>query len=193
MLDIFDVKEYGAKGDGVTVDTKAIQNAIDDCFEADGGYVVLAGGTFVSGTIFVKSNVYLQVNPSATLLANPDISDYPEGTHYNRYVNEKDMDKCFIYAEDATNIGVIGQGEINGNAESFPNEGSIYRPMMMRFLRCKNFMSRVCGSITRPRGQRPSWTARIFGARTWTSATPESTTGTASIMTAARTSLFPIA
>ncbi|MNC13303.1 Exo-poly-alpha-D-galacturonosidase precursor [compost metagenome] len=138
MKDIFDPKEYGAVADGNAVDTRAIQTAVDACFEAGGGYVVLAGGTFVSGTIFLKSNVYLQVNPSAVLLANPDISDYPDGTHYNRYINEKDMDKCFIYAEDAVNIGVIGQGEINGNAESFPNEGSIYRPMMMRFLRCAN-------------------------------------------------------
>ncbi|WP_249898784.1 glycosyl hydrolase family 28 protein [Paenibacillus sp. PK3_47] len=46
------------------------------------------------------------------------------------------MDKCFIYAEDAVNIGLTGHGEINGNAGEFPNEGSIYRPMMMRFLRC---------------------------------------------------------
>jgi polygalacturonase len=138
MRDVFDVREYGAKGDGVTVDTKAIQKAIDDCYEAGGGYVVLASGTFVSGTIFLKSNVYLQVNPSAMLLANPEISDYPGGTHYNRYTNEEYMDKCFIYAEDAINIGIVGQGEINGSAESFPNEGSIYRPMLIRFLRCKN-------------------------------------------------------
>lgn len=138
MRDVFDVKEYGAMGDGVTVDTKAIQKAINDCYAAGGGYVVLAGGKYVSGTIILKSNVYLQVNASATLFANPDISDYPDGTHFNRYINEKDMDKCFIYAEDSTNIGVIGHGEINGNAERFPNEGSMYRPMMMRFLRCKH-------------------------------------------------------
>lgn len=138
MRNVFDVMAYGAKGDGVTVDTQAIQRAIDDCFESGGGYVVLAGGTFVSGTIWLKSNVYLQVDPSAILLANPDISDYPDGTHYNRYTNETYMDKCFIYAEDAVNIGVIGQGEINGNAEYFPNEGCIHRPMMIRFLRCKN-------------------------------------------------------
>ncbi|HIW35327.1 MAG TPA: right-handed parallel beta-helix repeat-containing protein, partial [Candidatus Paenibacillus intestinavium] len=138
MLDSYDVKEFGAVGNGVTVDTRAIQNAIDACHAAGGGNVVLHGGTFVAGTLFLKSNVYLQISASATLLANPDIHDYSSLTHYNRYVNEKDMDKAFIYAEDATNIGIIGKGLINGNADYFPNEGSIDRPMMIRFLRCSH-------------------------------------------------------
>ncbi|WP_201002243.1 glycoside hydrolase family 28 protein [Paenibacillus glycanilyticus] len=155
MQDLYDVRSYGAKGDGTTVDTKAIQRAIDDCFAAGGGSVVLSGGTFVAGTLFLRSNVYLQINASAILLASPHISDYPDGTHYNRYVNEKDMDKCFIYAENAVNIGVVGQGEINGNAESFPNEGSIDRPMMIRFLRCKNI--RVTG-------------LRLYNSTAWTTA-----------------------
>ncbi|GIP16173.1 exo-poly-alpha-D-galacturonosidase [Paenibacillus montaniterrae] len=138
MTDKFDVRKYGAKGDGLSVDTKSIQAAIDDCHQAGGGYVLLHGGTFVAGTIRLKSNVYLQINPSAVLLANPDIRDYSADTHYNRYVNEQDMDKCFIYAEDATNIGIVGKGTINGNADFFPNEGTIDRPMMIRILRCKN-------------------------------------------------------
>ncbi|MEK5446037.1 glycoside hydrolase family 28 protein [Paenibacillus sp. FSL R7-0331] len=138
MNDVFDVKRYGATGDGVTVDTRAIQQAVDECHKSGGGAVVLSGGTFVSGTIVLKSNVNLQLNPSAVLLASPDIRDFAEDTHYNRYINEKDMDRCFIYAEDAVNVSISGQGEINGNAEKFPNEGSIFRPMMMRFLRCSN-------------------------------------------------------
>ncbi|CAM4514351.1 glycosyl hydrolase family 28-related protein [Paenibacillus typhae] len=117
MNDTFDVKRYGAAGDGVTVDTRAIQQAIDECHGSGGGTVVLSGGTFVSGTIFLKSNVNLQLSPSALLLASPDIRDF---------------------AEDVVNVSISGQGEINGNAEKFPNEGSIYRPMMMRFLRCRN-------------------------------------------------------
>lgn len=130
--------QYGAKADGKTKDTKAIQNAIDDCHQAGGGRVILEHGVYVSGTLYLKSGVYLEIAPSATLMASPDIADYGQDTHHNRYRNEKDLDRCFIYAQDAKNIGLTGFGEINGNAEAFPNEGSIYRPMMIRMLRCQN-------------------------------------------------------
>lgn len=134
----WDVKEYGAVGDGRTKDTAAIQRAIDDCHEAGGGQVVLHGGSFISGTLYLKSNVFLEITASARLVASPDIGDYGADTHHNRYRNEKDIDRCFIYAQDARNFGLSGQGEINGSAECFPNAGSIYRPMMLRFLRCSH-------------------------------------------------------
>ncbi len=138
MSDQYDVKNYGASGDGLTVDTSSIQAAIDDCYQNGGGYVLLAGGVFVSGTLVLKSNVYLQIQASAELLASPDIRDYADNTHYNRYVNETELDKCLIYAEDAEHIGVIGDGKIDGNAKAFPNENSPDRPMLLRFLRCRN-------------------------------------------------------
>jgi polygalacturonase len=132
------VKQFGAAADGVTKDTLAIQAAIDACCQVGGGSVILDQGVYVSGTLYLKSGVYLKIEPSAVLLASPDIGDYGQDTHYNRYRNEKDMDRCFIFAQDAENIGLIGYGKIDGNAEAFPNEGSIYRPMMIRVLRCNN-------------------------------------------------------
>ncbi|HIW56749.1 MAG TPA: right-handed parallel beta-helix repeat-containing protein [Firmicutes bacterium] len=134
----YDPREYGAAGDGKKLDTAAIQAAIDDCFAHGGGYVVLDTGTYLSGTIFLKSNVYLSIGAGAVLKASPDIADYAENVHYNRYVNEPELDRAFIYAEDCVNIGIVGDGEINGSAEAFPNPSSIYRPMALRFLRCKN-------------------------------------------------------
>lgn len=134
----FYVEEFGAKADGETKNTKAIQAAIDRCHRTGGGRVILENGTYVSGTLYLKSGVYLEISPGAVLLASPDIKDYGEDTHYNRYRNEVALDRCFLYAEEAENIGIMGFGEINGNAGAFPNEGSIYRPMMIRMLRCKN-------------------------------------------------------
>lgn len=135
---IFDPKSYGAAADGITDDTNAIQSAIDSAFKSGGGRVILRGGNFISGTIYLKSNISLEIDSSACLTASPDITRYTCGTHHNRYRNEKELDKCFIFAENAENTELCGGGTINGNAESFPNKGSIYRPMMMRFLNCRN-------------------------------------------------------
>lgn len=134
----YDVRNYGAVGDGVTVVTSSIQAAIDQCHKDGGGTVLLEAGHYVCGTLFLRSNVELHIHISATLVASGNIEHYSSNTHYNRYVHETDMDPCFIYAEDAENIAISGLGEIEGNAEAFPNKGSIYRPMMIRLLRCHN-------------------------------------------------------
>lgn len=135
---IFDPREYGAVGDGVANDAAAIQAAIDDCAAQGGGTVTLEGGTFLSGTLRLRSNVYVDVDATATLLASGNIADYAEDVHHNRYRNETALDRCFIYAEECHDFGLVGRGKIVGNAENFPNEGSIYRPMMIRMLRCTN-------------------------------------------------------
>jgi len=119
-------------------DTAVIQTAIDRCHAAGGGEVRLLSGTFVSGTLYLRSNVRLHIEAGAILRASPRIADYGTNTHYNRYVNETAMDRCFIYAEDAENIALGGDGMIDGNAEAFPNAGDIHRPMMIRMLRCRN-------------------------------------------------------
>ena len=70
------VKQFGAAADGVTKDTLAIQAAIDACCQVGGGSVILDQGVYVSGTLYLKSGVYLKIEPSAVLLASPDIGDY---------------------------------------------------------------------------------------------------------------------
>ncbi len=135
---VYDVKDYGAKGDNTAKDTAAIQQAIDACHLAGGGRVLLKNGYFLSGGLYLKSNVLLEMDSSAVLTASGDIADYGADTHRNRYRNEEALDRCFLYAQDAEHIGIIGLGRIDGNGEAFPNEGSIYRPMLLRFLRCRH-------------------------------------------------------
>lgn len=137
MNDSFDPRSYGAMADGHSKDTAAVQAAIDAA-AAQGGTVRLAGGTFVCGTLYLKSNVALEITNSATLLASPDIGDYGTDTHHNRYRNEPELDRCFLFMQDAENVTICGSGVIDGNAAAFPNAGSIYRPMLLRVLRCRN-------------------------------------------------------
>ncbi len=134
---VFDPRDFGAAADGVTKDTAAVQKAIDTA-AARGGVVRLAGGSFCCGTLYLKSNLTLKIAPGAVLLASPDIEDYTLDTHHNRYRNEPELDRCFLYAEDAVHILLQGGGTIDGNAEQFPNKGDSARPMMLRMLRCKH-------------------------------------------------------
>lgn len=135
---VISIKEKGAMGDGETINTEIIQGCIDLCYASGGGTVLVEGGVYVTGTLYMKSNVRLEIDQSAVLLASPDISHYGTDTHYNRYRNEHNIDRCWIYAEEQENFSIGGRGMLDGNAEKFPNEGSIYRPMMLRFLRCRN-------------------------------------------------------
>lgn len=107
----FDPRDFGAKADGVS-NAAAIQAAIDACTANGGGTVLLSGGTFLTGTIRLKSDVTLEVDGSATLLASPDITDYAEDVHHNRYRNEPELDRCLIYAEDAHDVALVGRGRI---------------------------------------------------------------------------------
>src|SRR6185312_2448007 len=76
---VCDVRKYGAKGDGTTKDTKAIQAAIDDCAkQKKGGTVTLSGGTFLSAPIVLKSNITLSLADGAILLGSKDFDDYRE-------------------------------------------------------------------------------------------------------------------
>ena len=72
-----DVRKCGAKGDGHTVNTEAIQKAIDKCHESGGGKVVFENGEYVTGTIYLKDKVSLYIDRSATLLGSTNIADYP--------------------------------------------------------------------------------------------------------------------
>ncbi|WP_442587590.1 glycoside hydrolase family 28 protein [Pedobacter sp. AW31-3R] len=75
---IFPVEEYGARNDGKTLNTKAIQQAIDACAAKGGGRVTFSPGRYLTGSLFVKSGVDLHIGKGVELLGSQDINDYPD-------------------------------------------------------------------------------------------------------------------
>jgi polygalacturonase len=112
-----DPRKYGAKGDGTTKDTAAIQSAIDACAVKGGGTVRLTPGTYVSAPILLKSNINFHLEAGATLLGSPDHADYPPHTEFHL----PDL-QPLVGAIGATNIAITGEGTIDGNGESWWRE-----------------------------------------------------------------------
>jgi polygalacturonase len=103
------VRQYGAKGDGVSKDTAAIQRAIDECSRKH-GTVVVSGGTFVTAPLQLRSNVTLDVEKGAVLLGSPDREDYPKAG-FARQVTVAPL----VGAVSAENVTITGGGVIDGN------------------------------------------------------------------------------
>ena len=74
---VFNIRSYGAIGDGVAMDTEPIQRTIDACHADGGGIVRVPAGDFQIGTIRLKSNVTLSLDYGASLLGSPNLADYP--------------------------------------------------------------------------------------------------------------------
>lgn len=110
-----DARSYGARGDGRTKDTAALQAAINDC-ATTGGTVVLRDGTFLSGTIRLKSNLTLRITPTATLLGSQSAADYPDTNPPLQNSQLSNCKKALIYAEGVDQVWIEGGGTINGNA-----------------------------------------------------------------------------
>lgn len=156
----YDIRTHGAVGDGRTLNTRAIQAAIDACHADGGGTVVVAQGRYVVGTIYLKSNVVLNIQAGAALLGSTNIADYATDTHKQMYRGEPHMDRCLIFARDACGIGIVGSGTIDGQGqhENFPNphDPQANRPMLIRFLNCSNIRMHDV-TLLRPASWTSAW------------------------------------
>jgi polygalacturonase len=144
----FDPYDFKAKGDGKTLDTEAIQGAIDSCHRSGGGKVYLNSGHFRSGTIYLKDNVTLFIEAGAILQASDSLDDFPSKvSQYPSYSKEMVTLKAFIYAEDVNNISIAGKGIIDGNGDHwvegpYGSPSFSKRPRILHLRGCRNISVR---------------------------------------------------
>lgn len=115
----YNVREYGATGDGKTLDHIAINTAIDSCVAHGGGRVVLPAGTYLCGSIRLKSNVELHLSAGATILAAPaKLKVYDQAEEWVGPAYQDGGHTFFknslIYAIGQTNVSITGRGMIDG-------------------------------------------------------------------------------
>jgi hypothetical protein len=152
---IYNIRDFGAKGDGKTLDTAALQAAIDACTRDGGGTVLVPAGTFVIGTTELKSNVTLHLAASATLLGSGNGKDYHAIAAIPLEGDSTlgDGNWALLFAVEGKNITVEGPGTIDGqgqlfnnyaNKEQLPPAGIFgpQRPYHLLFHRCQNIVVR---------------------------------------------------
>ncbi len=114
----WNITEFGAKADGKTVNTEAIQQAIDACSKAGGGTVTIEGGIYISGTILLKDNVNLHVAENSTLMASINPNDFYSIDPFIDATGQY-RGQCLVGAADVKNISITGKGIIDGQGKMF--------------------------------------------------------------------------
>ncbi len=115
----FSVRDFGAVGNGTTLETEAIQKTVDAAAKAGGGTVVFPSGTYLSGTIYLRDHVTLELQAGAVLLGSTRLVDYP--VNYCSYPSYTDnyCVRALIWADSVKNIAIIGRGTIDGQGAAF--------------------------------------------------------------------------
>lgn len=134
----FNVRAYGARGDGTALDTRAIQSAVDACGKK-GGEVLFPPGTYRSGTIELRSHVTLRLMRGAVLSGSTDLKDYIEKVPSVRSYTDKYVKRSLIFGDGLEDVGISGEGTIDGNgaAPQFKVNDYYRRPYVIRLVACK--------------------------------------------------------
>lgn len=130
------VRDFGAKGDGVTKDTVALQKALDTCAENVGGTVLVPEGVYLTGSLILHANTTLQLATRANLLGSPDIADYPVVNV--RWEGEfREGHRALLSAANAANVTITG-GAIFGPPLPLGKLRSPRGPVLIELTGCTN-------------------------------------------------------
>lgn len=168
----FNVADYGAIGNGMTLCTEAIQKAVDVCATAGGGTVYIPAGQYLSGAIFLKSNVTLNISEGATLLASKNFEHFPPFKPGWRIQSDDTRASSLITGHDLENIAITGRGTLDGQGriwwEAFNKDKNRKngqtrilthgRPRVINLYRCRNVLIEGVKILNSP-----SWTVHLIG------------------------------
>jgi polygalacturonase len=119
---LYVITDHGAVGDGATVNTKAIQGTIDACAAAGGGVIVVPKGVFLSGALYFKPGVNLEIDKDAVLKSTTVMADFPP--LYTSWEGvERYWTSAFLNFIGTNNVVVSGEGTIDGSGLGFPGSG----------------------------------------------------------------------
>jgi polygalacturonase len=155
------VTAFGARGDGTTLNTVAIQRAIDACAGAGGGSVFFPAGRFLTGTIQLKDNVTLRLDEAAVILGSTHAADYRNVDPFIDGVGGK-LGWALIVADGAAHVGIEGAGTIDGQGPALKagQKPFAVRPFLIRWLHCTDVrVAQV--HLTDP----GAWTLNFFQSR----------------------------
>ncbi len=120
---VFNIRSFGARGNGEVLDTAAVQAAIDACCPAGGGSVYCPPGCYLVGSVELKSNVTLYLEAGAKLLASPDRAQYrPVDIHGFPANGLNYAQEHMLWAKNARNVTIAGRGAVDGNGRQFHGE-----------------------------------------------------------------------
>jgi len=161
---VYDVTGFGAVGDGTTLNTAAIQNAVGACADAGGGTVLFPPGRFVTGTIYLKDRVHLRLEHGATILGSTNGADYPVTRCEYPSRSDRYTARALIWGEGLEDVAITGLGTIDGQgshfrdnvatpedmaaiAEAYEKEGRYLpldtyfnRPYLIRLVSCRDIL-----------------------------------------------------
>jgi hypothetical protein len=159
----FNVKTFGASGNGVMLETASIQKAIDSAHATGGGVVTVPAGIYMIGTLILKDHVELHLDGGAVLLGSPNTRDYtPISQRYESRTRDLYARYFMVFAEGARDISITGSGTINGNGLDNFRTGNPQnmRPFMIRLVDCDDVTLRDVHLL-----EAANWTCHLLGCR----------------------------
>lgn len=170
MATHYNVRDFGAVGDGSGNNTEALQAAIDACAEAGGGIVFLPPGNYLTGTIFLKDNVNLHLSGGAVITGSGDLNDYKSSQYSRKSERDRTSGTHLIVAQNARNVSISGTGSVDGNASAFFEadstggrttiKGDVRTSQMVVFCDCENV--KISDVFLK---NSPYWHLFIYGCR----------------------------